>query len=257
MSNELDIFTSAEFGTLRTIEENGKIMFVASDVAKMLGYARPADAVSAHCRCTAKHSIPHPQGKGTLEVNIIPEGDVYRLITHSKLPAAEKFESWVFDEVLPSIRKNGAYITPQVVDQLLADPDTMIKLLTNLKQERADRLKAEQALIENKPKIIFAEAVETAKTSILIGELAKIIKQNGIDTGEKRLFKWLREHGYLISRKGTDYNMPTQKSMKLGLFEIKERTIVTPNESTKITKTTKVTGKGQTYFINKFLNETA
>lgn len=257
MSNELDIFTSAEFGTLRTIEENGKIMFVASDVAKMLGYARPADAVSAHCRCTAKHSVPHPQGKGTLEVNIIPEGDVYRLITHSKLPAAEKFESWVFDEVLPSIRKNGAYITPQVVDQLLADPDTMIKLLTNLKQERADRLKAEQALIENKPKIIFAEAVETAKTSILIGELAKIIKQNGIDTGEKRLFKWLREHGYLISRKGTDYNMPTQKSMKLGLFEIKERTIVTPNESTKITKTTKVTGKGQTYFINKFLNETA
>lgn len=257
MSNELDIFTSAEFGTLRTIEENGKIMFVASDVAKMLGYSKPANAIATHCKGALKRGIPHPQGKGTLEVNIIPEGDVYRLIAHSKLPAAEKFESWVFDEVLPSIRKNGAYITPQVVDQLLADPDTMIKLLTNLKQERADRLKAEQALIESKPKIIFAEAVETAKTSILIGELAKIIKQNGIDTGEKRLFKWLREHGYLISRKGTDYNMPTQKSMKLGLFEIKERTIVTPNESTKITKTTKVTGKGQTYFINKFLNETA
>lgn len=255
MSKELDIFTSAEFGTLRTIEENGKIMFVASDVAKMLGYVRPADAVTAHCKVSVKYRLP--TNGGVQEVKIISEGDVYRLIAHSKLPAAEKFESWVFDEVLPSIRKNGAYITPQVVDQLLADPDTMIKLLTNLKQERANRLKAEQALIENKPKIIFAEAVETAKTSILIGELAKIIKQNGIDTGEKRLFKWLREHGYLISRKGTDYNMPTQKSMKLGLFEIKERTIVTPNESTKITKTTKVTGKGQTYFINKFLNETA
>ncbi len=114
MENKLEIFASNEFGSLRTLECDGKVMFVASDVAKMLGYARPADAVSAHCRCTAKHSIPHPQGKGTLEVNIIPEGDVYRLITHSKLPAAEKFESWVFDEVLPSIRKTGSYTANSV-----------------------------------------------------------------------------------------------------------------------------------------------
>ena len=109
MQKNLKIFSSDVFGNLRTWDNNGKIMFVASDVAKMLGYARPADAVSAHCRCTVKHRIPHPQGKGTLEVNFIPEGDVYRLITHSKLPAAEKFESWVFDEVLPSIRKTGSY----------------------------------------------------------------------------------------------------------------------------------------------------
>ena len=126
MGNDLQIFTSDEFGELRTVEENGKVMFVASDVAKMLGYSRPADAISAHCRYTVKRSIPHPQGKGTLEMNIIPEGDVYRLIAHSKLPAAEKFESWVFDEVLPSIRKTGSYST-KPADTLKAERLAVMK----------------------------------------------------------------------------------------------------------------------------------
>lgn len=111
---EIQIFSSPEFGELRTIEEGDKIYFVASDVAKALGYKRPADAVSAHCRYTVKHSIPHPQGKGFLLVNVIPEGDVYRLAAHSELPSAEKFESWVFDEVLPTIRKTGSYSIPKV-----------------------------------------------------------------------------------------------------------------------------------------------
>lgn len=351
MENMIQVFENKEFGKVRTIEENGKVMFVASDVAKALGYSRPADAVSAHCKYTVKHSIPHPQGKGTLAVNIIPERDVYHLVIYSKLPAAKRFEAWIkdmvsimdsvvtvanirgyisangtvmlnaedvargwgftqlkngveyvrwdrvnnylsefgfspqvgkdnflpenmvyrlgfkannsaaqkfqsllADEVLPAIRKHGAYVTPQTVEQLLADPDTMIKILMDLKQERAARLKAEQTIVENRPKVIFAEAVESSDTSILVGELAKLIKQNGVEIGEKRLFTWLRDNGYLMSRKCSDWNMPTQKSMELGLFEINERNAFNPDGSVRITKTPRVTGKGQTYFINKFLS---
>lgn len=134
--NDMQIFNNPEFGKLRTVEEGGKIFFVASDVAKMLGYKRPADAVSAHCRYTVKRSIPHPQGKGTLTVNIIPEGDVYRLIVNSKLPAAEKFESWVFDEVLPDIRKYGMYAKQDVINMMISDPDSCIALLTKYKEEK-------------------------------------------------------------------------------------------------------------------------
>lgn len=252
MENMIQVFENKEFGKVRTIEENGKVMFVASDVAKALGYSRPADAITAHCKGSVKHRLP--TNGGMQDLKIIPEGDVYRLVTHSKLPAAEKFESWVFDEVLPAIRKHGAYVTPQTVEQLLADPDTMIKILMDLKQERASRLKAEQTIIENRPKVIFAEAVESSDTSILVGELAKLIKQNGVELGEKRLFTWLRDNGYLMSRKCSDWNMPTQKSMELGLFEINERNAFNPDGSVRITKTPRVTGKGQTYFINKFLS---
>ena len=134
--NDMQIFNNPEFGKLRTIEEGDKIYFVASDVAKALGYKRPADAVSAHCRYTVKRSIPHPQGKGTLTVNIIPEGDVYRLIVNSKLPAAEKFESWVFDEVLPDIRKYGMYAKQDVINMMISDPDSCIALLTKYKEEK-------------------------------------------------------------------------------------------------------------------------
>ncbi len=248
MSNELDIFTSAEFGTLRTIEENGKIMFVASDVAKMLGYVRPADAVTAHCKGSVFYRLP--TNGGVQEVKIISEGDVYRLIAHSKLPAAEKFESWVFDEVLPSIRKTGSYL----VMPNFNNPAEAARAWAN---EYEAKQKALAKVEEMKPKVLFAEAVESSKTSILVGELAKIIKQNGVDIGEKRFFAWLRDNGYLISRKSSDWNMPTQRSMKLGLFEIKERNIFNPDGSIRITKTPKVTGKGQTYFISKFLKEIA
>ena len=244
MENMIQVFENKEFGKVRTVEENGKVMFVASDVAKALGYSRPADAVSAHCRCTVKHSIPHPQGKGTLTVNTIPEGDVYRLVTHSKLPAAEKFESWVFDEVLPAIRKTGTYSIPK-------DYPSALRAL-------ADQCECNQKLVaENqamKPKALFADAVKSSKTSILVGELAKLIKQNGVEIGEKRLFTWLRDNGYLMSRKCSDWNMPTQKSMELGLFEINECNAFNPDGSVRITKTPRVTGKGQAYFINKFLS---
>ncbi len=247
--NNLQIFTSDQFGEIRTVEDNGKVLFCASDVAKSLGYARPNDAVSAHCRYTVKHSIPHPQAADKqIEMSFIPEGDVYRLITHSKLPAAEKFESWVFDEVLPSIRKHGMYAT----DELINNPDIAIAAFTALKEERAKVAALETKAEQDKPKVLFANAVETAKTSILIGDLAKILKQNGVDTGQKRLFEQLRQEGFLI-KGGTSHNMPTQRSMEMGLFEVKESTINNPDGSVRINRTTKVTGKGQTYFVNRYL----
>ncbi len=242
MENMIQVFENKEFGKVRTVEKNGKVMFVASDVAKALGYSRPADAITAHCKGSVKHRLL--TNGGMQDLKIIPEGDVYRLVTHSKLPAAEKFESWVFDEVLPAIRKTGTYSIPK-------DYPSALRAL-------ADQCECNQKLVaENqamKPKALFADAVKSSKTSILVGELAKLIKQNGIELGEKRLFTWLRDNGYLMSRKCSDWNMPTQKSMELGLFEINERNVFNSDGSVRITKTPRVTGKGQTYFINKFLS---
>ena len=158
---------------------------------------------------------------------------------------------WVWD-VVESIRKHGAYMTPEKIEEVLLNPDTIIQLATTLKEEQQKRIQAERQLEEQKPKVIFADAVSTSRTSILVGELAKIMRQNGIDTGQNRLFQWLRDNGYLIKRKGTDYNMPTQYSMDLGLFEVKETVITHTDGHTSISKTPKVTGKGQIYFINKF-----
>ena len=185
----------------------------------------------------------------------IPENIFYRLAMKAKNETAEKFQAKVADEIIPSIRKHGAYMTSDVLEKALASPDFLIQLATKLKneQERNRKLKADNERM--KPKEIFADAVSVSDTSILIGELEKIIKQNSIDIGQNRLFEWMRSKGYLISRKGIDYNMPTQKSMELGLFEIKERTINNPDGSVRITKTVLVTGKGQQYFINKFLNK--
>lgn len=259
--NDLQIFENSEFGTVRTVEIDGKTYFVANDVARALGYKRPNDAITAHCRGTLKHRIgvqTGVRGDGMpalqeIDMLIIPEGDIYRLVIKSQLPSAEKFESWVFDEVLPSIRKHGVY----AVDELLNDPDLAIKAFTALKEEK-ERNKALQAdNARMRPKEVFADAVATSHTSILIGDLAKLLKQNGVDIGQKRLFSWMRENGYLIKRQGSDWNMPTQRSMELGLFEVKESTVNNPDGSVRINKTTKVTGKGQQYFINKFLGEVA
>ncbi len=253
---ELKIFENPEFGQVRTIDLNEKIYFVASDVAKALGYKDTTSAIKQHCRWVVKHHIPHPQSKNkTIEVNAIPEGDLYRLITNSELPTAEKFESWIFDEVIPSIRMHGAYMTPETIEKTLTDPDFIIQLATKLMNEQQARLAAEQQIEQDKPKVIFADSVTASKTSILIGEFAKVLKQNGIDIGQNRLFEWLRTNGYLINRHGTDYNKPTQRSMELGLFEIKETTIGHGNGDISISITPKLTGKGQTYFIEKFLHQ--
>lgn len=181
--------------------------------------------------------------------NFLTESGVYKLVFKSRKPNAERFTDWVTDEVLPSIRKHGMY----AVDDLINDPDLAIKAFMALKEEKT-RNKMLQADNERmRPKEIFADAVATSQTSILIGDLAKLLKQNGVETGQKRLFEWLRENSYLIKRKGADWNMPTQKAMSLGLFEVKESTVNNPDGSVRINKTTKVTGKGQQYFINKFL----
>lgn len=255
--NELQIFNSPEFGDIRTVEIDGKPYFVGADVAKALGYAKPNNAVSTHCRYTLKRGIATKQGNMS-EMVLIPEGDIYRLIIRSKLSSAERFERWVFDEVLPSIRKNGGYIMGQ---ENLSDSELMAKaiLVTQKTIEHKNQIIEQQkAKIEaDRPKTIFADAVSTSHTSILIGDLAKLICQNGVQTGQKRLFQWMRENGYLM-KTGASYNMPMQRYIEQGLFEVKESSVQNPDGSVRVTRTTKVTGKGQLYFINKFLgNEIA
>lgn len=255
---QLKIFENPEFGQVRTREVNGKPYFCASDIAKALGYKNTVDAISKHCRAIVKCDTPI-SGK-IQSINYIPEGDIYRLIVHSKLPSAEKFERWVFDEVLPSIRKHGAYMTEDTLQKALTSPDFLIQLATKLKEEQEKNkalteknAKQAERIEDMRPKEIFADAVTTSQSSILIGELAKLISQNGYNIGQNRLFTWLRDNGFLIKRKGTDYNMPTQKSVDMNLFEIKESTSVNSDGRIRLNKTPKVTGKGQIYFINKFV----
>ena len=187
--------------------------------------------------------------------DFIPENIFYRLAMKAKNERAEQFQAKIADEVIPSIRKHGTYMTPETLEKVLLSPDTLMQLAQNLKDEQEKRKALEAQIESQKPAVLFTGAVETSKTSILIGELAKMLKQNGINIGQNRLFEWLRQNGYLIKRNGTDYNMPTQRSMDMGLFEIKETTINNPDGSIKISKTPKVTGKGQVYFINLFLNK--
>lgn len=225
-------------------------------------YKRPNDAISAHCKGTVKRRIGVRTGTkadGTpavqnLEMLFIPEGDIYRLAAKSELPGADKFERWIFDEVLPSIRRHGAYMTPETLEAAILNPDTMIKLCTALKEEQDKRKALENRVKRDRPKVLFADSVAASKTSILVGELAKLLKQNGVETGQNRMFQWLREQGYLIRRQGTDFNMPTQKAMEMGLFEIKETAITHSDGHVTISKTPKVTGKGQQFFVNAFLS---
>lgn len=255
--NELQIFNSTEFGDIRTVEIDGKPYFVGTDVAKALGYAKPNNAVSTHCRYTLKRGIATKQGNMS-EMVLIPEGDIYRLIIRSKLSSAERFERWVFDEVLPAIHHNGGYIMGQ---ENLSDSELMAKAILVAQktiEHKNQIIEQQKAKIEaDRPKTIFADAVSTSHTSILIGGLAKLICQNGVQTGQKRLFQWMRENGYLM-KTGASYNMPMQRYIEQGLFEVKESSVQNPDGSVRVTRTTKVTGKGQLYFINKFLgNEIA
>lgn len=251
--NEIQIFKSDSFGAVRTVEVNGTPYFVGKDVAEILGYTNPTKALQDHVDSedmTFNESLKLSRQSGAWLIN---ESGLYSLILCSKLPKAKQFKHWVTSEILPTIRKHGAYMTENTLEKALTSPDFLIQLATQLKEEQAQRKALEVQIEADKPKTIFADAVSVSKTSILVGELAKLLKQNGIEIGQNRLFAWLREKGYLISRKGTDYNMPTQKSMELKLFEIKENSITHSDGHTSITKTPKVTGKGQIYFINIFL----
>lgn len=187
--------------------------------------------------------------------DFIPENIFYRLAMKAKNEAAERFQAKIADEVIPSIRKHGMYATEVTIERMLGDPDAMIKVLTALKEEREQRKALESKVETDRPKVLFADAVSASDTTILIGDLAKLISQHGVDIGQRRLFQWMRDNGYLIRREGTDRNMPTQRAMELGLFSIKETAITCPDGRIRVTKTVRVTGKGQQYFINKFLDK--
>ena len=248
---EMQMFESPEFGRVRTLVENGEILFCGSDVAKALGYARPNEAIARQSRGTLKRRIP--TNSGEQEMLFIPEPDLYRLIFSSKLPAAEKFTDWVVCEILPTIRKHGMYLTDETLEAAILNPDTIIKLALELKAERNMRQELERQAVDNAPKVQLAEAIVTSPDSILIGDLAKILCQNGVNIGQHRLFEWLREHGFLCRRKGESYNMPTQKSMEMGIMEVKETVVIHNGGLSKVMKTPKVTGLGQEYFVNLFL----
>lgn len=242
--NEVQLF-NFENHEVRSILLSDEPWFVGKDVAKILGYKDTSDALKKHVDGEDKLTRRFADSGQSREMYIINESGLYSLVLSSKLPSAKKFKRWVTSEVLPALRKTGQYQVKELSGQEL-----MAKALIEAQNVLAAK---DKQIEEMKPKALFADAVATSHTSILVGELAKILKQNGIEMGQKRLFAWLREKGYLIKRQGTDYNMPTQKAMDLGLFEIKEGSYVNGSGVNITTKTPKVTGKGQQYFINKFL----
>ncbi len=245
----LQIFQNKEFGNVRAVVKDGEPWFIASDVCESLGLSNPTVSVN---RLDADERSKFNLGRQG-EVNTVNEYGLYNLVLGSRKPEAKAFKRWITHEVIPAIRKHGGYLTPDKVEEILTDPDSIIRLATQLKEERAKREAAEKVIEEQRPKALFADAVSASKTSILIGALAKLIRQNGVDVGQKRLFEWLRKKGYLI-KSGNDKNMPTQRSMERGLFEVKEGSYVDGDGVNRITRTTKVTGKGQLYFVNKFLS---
>lgn len=247
---DLRVFSNQAFGEVRVADMGGRPMFAAGDIARALGYANPRDAVAKFCKGVAKCDTPTTGGMQT--VSYIPESDVYRLVMRSKLPQAELFQDWVCDEVLPAIRRCGVYATEATLERMLADPDTAIRLFEGLRDERRLRAEAEAASAAMLPKARFADAVAASDRSCLVAELAKILRQNGVDMGQNRLFEWLRRNGYLCSR-GEYYNQPTQRAVEMGLLEVKKTTITKPDGSVMVSNTTKVTGKGQIYFVNKFI----
>ena len=243
--NQLQTF-SFNNQPVRTVQLNNQPYWVLKDVCDVLELSNPTVVAN---RLEDDEVTKFNLGGLSGETNIITESGLYAVILRSDKPNAKEFRKWVTSEVLPAIRKNGAYLTDEKAYDITHNPQSLADLLL----QAGEQLKQKEIIIqEMKPKALFADAVATADTSILIGDLAKLIKQNGHDIGQKRLFEWLRNHDYLI-KGGNSKNMPTQKSMELKLFEVKERTINNPDGSVRITKTTKVTGKGQQYFINKFL----
>lgn len=250
--NELQIFENTEFGEIRVVEHEGQPWFVASDVAKALGYENPSRDVQRHCKKVNKFSPTKSVGT---PYNIIPESDVYRLVMRSNLPKALEFQDWVCEEVIPSLRKTGGYMLTKADDT----PESIMARAVLVAQETIERLKNRTAELEEdvqrmKPKELFADSVSASESSILVGQLAALLKQNGVNIGQNRLFERLRNDGFLI-KFGERRNCPTQRALDMGLFELKERTVNNPDGSVRITLTTKVTGKGQVYFVNRYIGE--
>lgn len=248
MENEVQIFENNGRGISLPVKEvGGQVYFEAEASAIGLGiYLEKSGAKYVRWERVRKYLNSPQVEKG----DWITEPQFYKLAFKASNDVAEKFQDWVATEVLPSIRRNGVYMTDAKAEAIVTDKSALADLL----QQAADQLKAKDIQIaELKPKALFADSVAASKSTVLVGELAKILRGNGVDIGANRLFAWMRENGYLVSRKGSDWNMPTQKAMDLGLFKIKETTISHSNGTVTVTKTPKVTGKGQQYFIGKFL----
>lgn len=246
--NELKVFANPQFGSIRTVMKGNEPWFVAADVCRALEIQNYTQAVS---RLDEDERAMFNIGRQG-ETNCVNEPGLYSLVLGSRKPEARSFKRWITHEVIPAIRKHGLYATADAVERMLADPDVAIQLLQQIKQEREQRRLLESRMEQDKPKVLFAESVECSSSEILVGELAKILKQNGMNIGQNRLYERLRKDGYLINRQGSDYNMPTQRSMEMGLFRIKESCFTHPDGHISVTKTTKVTGKGQIYFVNKY-----
>lgn len=244
--NELQIFNYND-KEIRTVKKGGDLWWVLKDVCDVLELSNPTMIAG---RLDEDERAKFDLGRQG-ETNIINESGLYNVILRSDKPEAKKFKRWVTHEVLPSIRKHGAYMNEQTLEQALTSPDFLIRLAQELKSEKEARQRLEKQAAEDAPKVLFAKMVETAETSILIGDLAKFLKQNGINTGQNRLFEWMRGHGYLV-KNGASRNMPTQRAMEMGLFEVKESTTANPDGTIRLHRTTKVTGKGQVYFIKRF-----
>lgn len=247
MNNELTIFENEEFGRIRSVMVNGEPYFVAKDICDILEIKNTTDAVK---RLDEDEVTRFNLGGLSGEVNIVNEYGLYSLILASRKPEAKAFKRWITHEVIPSIRKHGAYMTEQRIEEIILNPDTVIKLAQELKAEREEKKKLADKIEFDKPKVTFANSVVASQRSILIRELAKLLKQNHIDIGQNRLYIWLRENGYIV--KGS--TEPTQKAMNLELFEVEEQVYYVKN-APRVNFTTKVTPKGQLYFINKLIKE--
>ncbi len=252
--NELKIFENEQFGKVRAVKINEEPWFVGKDVAAALGYGQGkslANAVANHVDAEDKGVTELMTPGGKQKMTVINESGLYSLVMSSKLETAKAFKRWVTSEVLPSIRKHGAYVTPLTLEQMIADPETTIQILTSLKEEREQRIKLEAEARQNKPKVLFADTVTASDDCVLVGTLAKMMRQSGTQIGQNRLFALLRKDGFLM-QSGERYNLPTQKAMEMGLFKIKESTVTSADGTVRLVQTPVVTGKGQQYFINRY-----
>lgn len=253
--NDIQRFTSNEFGTIRTVEQDGKVLFCGKDVATALGYVNTKDALSRHCKSDGvvnRYPIVDQLGREQ-QARFITEGDLYRLIASSKLPSAQKFESWVFDEVLPSIRKQGAYVYSNGTesdDVLMARG--LLAAQTIIEKKNAVIEGQQREIAELRPKALYADAVTASDGTCLVGELAKMMRQNGVQVGQNRLFEWLRRDGYL-GKTGSNRNVPTQRAMEQGLFRIKETAVTHSDGHVTVSRTPKITGHGRVVLMNRYL----
>lgn len=247
--NELKVFDNPTFGQVRSILKDDEPWFVAADVCRALEHSNVTVALD---RLDDDEKAKFNLGLRGGDTGCVNEAGLYSLVLGSRKPEAKAFKRWITHEVIPSIRKHGAYMTPEKLQEVLLSPDTLIQLASNLKEEQEKNKRLTAKVEQDAPKVLFADSVACSNSEILVGELAKILKQKGMDIGQNRLFEKLRQDGYLVRRKGSDYNMPTQRSMEMGLMRIKETSITHADGHVSVSRTPKVTGKGQIYFVNKY-----